>query len=46
MTAMKKGKRIIVAVVEGTVLAVGLALVVLPGSAFIVIPAGPGHSGD
>ena len=37
---MKKVKRIIVAVVGGTVLAVGLALVVLPGPAFIVIPAG------
>lgn len=37
---MKKVKRIIVAVVGGTVLAVGLALMVLPGPAFIVIPAG------
>jgi hypothetical protein len=40
LTAMKRIKRIIVAVVGGTVLAVGLALVVLPGPAFIVIPAG------
>ena len=40
MTAMEKGKRIIVAVVGGTVLAAGLALVVLPGPAFLVIPAG------
>jgi tellurite resistance protein TerC len=39
-SAIKKGKRIIVAVVGGTVLAAGLALVVLPGPAFIVIPAG------
>ena len=37
---MKKVKRIIVAVMGGTVLAVGLALVVLPGPAFLVIPAG------
>jgi tellurite resistance protein TerC len=40
LTAMKKIKRIIVAMVGGTVLAVGLALVVLPGPAFLVIPAG------
>jgi hypothetical protein len=40
LITMKKVKRIIVAVVGGTVLAVGLALVVLPGPAFIVIPAG------
>jgi hypothetical protein len=38
--AIKKGKRIIVAAVGGTVLAVGFALVVLPGPAFLVIPAG------
>jgi hypothetical protein len=40
LAAMKKVKRIIVAVIGGTVLAVGLALVVLPGPAFLVIPAG------
>ena len=40
MTAMKKIRRIIVAVVGGTVLALGIALIVLPGPAFIVIPAG------
>ena len=39
-SAIRKGKRIIVALVGGTVLALGLALVVLPGPAFIVIPAG------
>jgi tellurite resistance protein TerC len=33
-------KRIIVAVVGFTVLAIGIALLVLPGPAFIVIPAG------
>ena len=37
---MKPFKRIIVAVLGGTVLAIGVALVVLPGPAFIVIPAG------
>lgn len=40
LPTMKIVKRIIVAVVGGTVLTVGLALVVLPGPAFIVIPAG------
>jgi hypothetical protein len=40
LTTMKMIKRIIVAVVGGTVLAAGLALVVLPGPAFVVIPAG------
>ncbi|MBI2926834.1 MAG: PGPGW domain-containing protein [Verrucomicrobia bacterium] len=40
MTALKRIKRIIVAVVGGTVLALGIALMVLPGPAFLVIPAG------
>lgn len=40
LTAMQKCKRLVVAVVGGTVLVIGLALVVLPGPAFIVIPAG------
>ncbi len=33
-------KRIIIGVAGGTVLAIGVALVVLPGPAFLVIPAG------
>lgn len=33
-------KRIVIAVVGGTVLAIGIALIVLPGPAFLVIPAG------
>ena len=37
---MKKVKRILVAVAGMTVLAVGIVLVVLPGPAFLVIPAG------
>jgi hypothetical protein len=37
---MKQVKRIVVMVVGGTVLAVGVALIVLPGPAFIVIPLG------
>jgi hypothetical protein len=40
MTTMKQIKRLVIAVVGGTVLAIGFALVVLPGPAFIVIPAG------
>ncbi len=40
LTPMKSIKRIVVTVVGGTVLALGIALVVLPGPAFIVIPAG------
>ncbi len=38
--ALKRVRRIIIAVVGGTVLAAGVALVVLPGPALIVIPAG------
>ena len=37
---MKKVRRVLVAMVGGTVLALGIALVVLPGPAFLVIPAG------
>lgn len=36
----KKAKRIGIAVAGGAVLALGIALVVLPGPAFLVIPAG------
>src|SRR5262245_7956233 len=37
---MKQIKRILITVVGGTVLAFGVALIVLPGPAFIVIPLG------
>ncbi len=40
MTALKRIERIVVNVVGSTVLALGVALIVLPGPAFIVIPAG------
>ena len=33
-------KRIFVTLVGGTILLIGIALIVLPGPAFIVIPAG------
>ena len=37
---MRHVRTIVVAVVGGTVLALGIALIVLPGPAFLVIPAG------
>jgi tellurite resistance protein TerC len=37
---MKHVRRIAVLLFGGTVLAVGIALIVLPGPAFVVIPAG------
>ena len=40
LTLVKRVKRVIVLIVGGTVLALGIALIVLPGPAFIVIPAG------
>jgi tellurite resistance protein TerC len=40
MISYKQAKRIMIAVLGGTVVLIGLALIVLPGPAFIVIPAG------
>ena len=40
MTPMQRIKRIVVTVVGGTVLVLGIVLIVLPGPAFLVIPAG------
>jgi tellurite resistance protein TerC len=40
MLTWKQARRVVVAVLGGSVLLVGLALVVLPGPAFIVIPIG------
>jgi tellurite resistance protein TerC len=40
LTPAKKVKRIFIAAIGGTVLAIGVALIVLPGPAFLVIPAG------
>lgn len=37
---MKRFKRIMIMIAGGTVLALGVAMVVLPGPAFIMIPAG------
>jgi tellurite resistance protein TerC len=38
--AYRNARRVVVAIVGGTVLLIGLALVVLPGPAFVVIPIG------
>ena len=37
---MRTAKKIVVAVIGGTVLLLGIAMVILPGPAFIVIPVG------
>jgi len=37
---LRQVRRIVVAVIGFTVLAIGLAMIVLPGPAFIVIPVG------
>ena len=39
-TTYKTARRIVVAIVGGTVLLVGVAMIVLPGPATLVIPAG------
>ncbi len=40
LKTLKKIKRIIVAVIGFSILALGIVLIVLPGPAFIVIPVG------
>ena len=40
LTTLKQIKRVVIAVVGGTVLALGIVCIVLPGPAFLVIPAG------
>ncbi|MFL6520414.1 MAG: PGPGW domain-containing protein [Chthoniobacterales bacterium] len=37
---MKYLRKLIIAIIGGTVLLIGVALIVLPGPAFIVIPVG------
>ena len=39
---MKQARRVIIAVVGLTVLAIGIAMILLPGPAFIMIPLGLG----
>jgi tellurite resistance protein TerC len=41
-TTYKVAKRIVIGVVGGSVLVVGVAMIVLPGPAFVVIPLGLG----
>ncbi|MDB6109496.1 MAG: putative rane protein [Pedosphaera sp.] len=40
LNSLPRVKKLIVAVIGGTVLLIGVALIVLPGPAFLVIPAG------
>ncbi|MBI4391169.1 MAG: PGPGW domain-containing protein [candidate division NC10 bacterium] len=40
VATLKQARRLIVAVVGGSILLIGLALLVLPGPAFLVIPLG------
>ena len=40
LNTLKKAKRLIIAVVGFTILAAGIALIVLPGPAIVVIPIG------
>lgn len=42
LKSINQAKRLIVAIVGVTVLLIGLAMIVLPGPAFIVIPVGLG----
>lgn len=38
--ALRHARRLVVAVIGGTVVVIGILLIVLPGPAFLVIPAG------
>jgi tellurite resistance protein TerC len=38
--ALRLAKRIVISIVGFTVLAIGIAMIALPGPAFVVIPAG------
>jgi len=40
LVALRTLKRVVILIVGGTVLALGVALIVLPGPAIVVIPAG------
>lgn len=42
LSAIRKAKRLIVGVVGSALLLIGIAMIVLPGPAFIVIPLGLG----
>lgn len=38
--SLKQLKRILIAIIGGTIVLIGVAMIVLPGPAFIVIPVG------
>ena len=38
--ALRHAKRVVIAIIGGTVVLIGIALLVLPGPAFVVIPSG------
>ncbi|MDQ6631397.1 MAG: PGPGW domain-containing protein [Verrucomicrobiota bacterium] len=40
MKSHSQAKKIVIGIIGGTVVLIGIALIVLPGPAFIVIPAG------
>ncbi len=40
LTMIKKVRRVLLAIIGGSILVLGIALVALPGPAFLVIPAG------
>lgn len=42
LMTLRQAKRLIIAIIGFTVLGIGLAMIVLPGPAFIVIPIGLG----
>ena len=42
LAALRQARRLVVAVIGLTVLAVGVAMLILPGPAFVVIPIGLG----
>ncbi len=44
-TTYRHARRVVITVVGGSVVAVGVAMIVLPGPAFIVIPVGLGILG-
>jgi len=42
MLTIRNIKRVMIAIAGGTVLLIGIAMIILPGPAFVVIPAGLG----
>jgi tellurite resistance protein TerC len=40
LTTLRQARRLVIAVIGGTILLIGIVMIVLPGPAFLVIPAG------